>query len=103
MSESQEMYFEPRSSTDTSSVKQSLVIAGLVIAIIVIIAVVIWQYVEMNGSDGFDGALPEKSARMPTVYDFTTRLNTSHLNKNDARDLCRSYTQDVYSPPSECV
>ena len=37
------------------------------------------------------------------MYDFTTRLNTDHLNLMDPRELCRSYTADVYSPPHECV
>ena len=46
--------------------------------------------------------LDRMSEKWPHKYDFTTRVDTSHQSRYP-REICRSFTKDVYSPPSECI
>lgn len=50
--------------------------------------------------EGFEIPWKDISYKYPSMYDFTTRLNTDHI-WNNPRELCKSYTLDVYS--NDCV
>lgn len=72
------------------------------VVIVMLFIMAVWLVLDRCGAENFTPPWFKDRPKSPRNYDFTTRLDTEHIWKRP-RELCRAYTQDVYSRPHDCV
>jgi len=80
----------------------AIALGATVLVVILLLSICRVSNTECFEKEGFD---PPRVKGLPSrnMHYKTQRLSTGHLTSENPLKLCVARTQDVYSPPHECV